>query len=205
MQVLKQRYARRVLSKKNNPAQAKLWPEEPQHVWQRRSAGIKGHVAGDAFRSFPLRGSVVSETDLHDRADCAGLPLHSPMQLALGSYAHLSQPDRDGSPRPFSSHRVRFVTPGRATLTQISNSSLPPNLSRDRNALASEGDRGRASDDVFCSVNSARGLSSRATRFGSMSPAQLSLRRVRPGAGQANQELQPGRYPPLFQCDCFPR
>ncbi len=37
MQVLKQRYARRVLgSKKRNPEQGELWAEQPQHVWQRR-------------------------------------------------------------------------------------------------------------------------------------------------------------------------
>src|SRR5579864_6670217 len=36
MQVLKQRYARRVLAKKKNRAQAKLWPDEPLHVWLRR-------------------------------------------------------------------------------------------------------------------------------------------------------------------------
>ena len=37
---------------------------------------------------------------------------------------------------------------------------------------------GLSSDDFFCSVNSARGLSSRAARIGSMSPAKLSLSMV---------------------------
>jgi putative transposase len=37
MQVLKQRYARRVLSKpRRNSAQGQLWLDPPQHVWQRR-------------------------------------------------------------------------------------------------------------------------------------------------------------------------
>jgi putative transposase len=35
MQVLKQRFARRVLARKKS-AQGKLWSEEAQHVWQRR-------------------------------------------------------------------------------------------------------------------------------------------------------------------------
>jgi putative transposase len=37
MQVLKQRYARRLLRKKRRKTgQGELWPEEGQHVWQRR-------------------------------------------------------------------------------------------------------------------------------------------------------------------------
>ena len=37
MQVVKQRYAQRVLRKRmRNPAQAELWPEEARRVWQRR-------------------------------------------------------------------------------------------------------------------------------------------------------------------------
>src|ERR1700677_1312466 len=36
MRVLKQRYARRVLARKKtrNPTKGRLWPDEPQHVWQ---------------------------------------------------------------------------------------------------------------------------------------------------------------------------
>jgi putative transposase len=37
MQVLKQRYARRLVRKKRRKTgQGELWPEEEQHVWQRR-------------------------------------------------------------------------------------------------------------------------------------------------------------------------
>ena len=37
MQVVKQRFARRVLPKKKRSArQAELWPDQKQHVWQRR-------------------------------------------------------------------------------------------------------------------------------------------------------------------------
>ena len=69
MQVLKQRYARRVLSKKNNPAQAKLWPEEPQHVWQRRFYDF--HVFSERKRveklrymhRNPVKGGLVQEPE----------------------------------------------------------------------------------------------------------------------------------------------
>ena len=37
MQVVKQRYAQRVLRKRRrDPAQPELWPEDGRHVWQRR-------------------------------------------------------------------------------------------------------------------------------------------------------------------------
>jgi putative transposase len=55
MQVLKQRYARRVLAKKKtrNPAQGKLWPDEPRHVWQRRFYDF--HVWSERKRVEKLR------------------------------------------------------------------------------------------------------------------------------------------------------
>jgi putative transposase len=53
MQVLKQRYARRVLGKKRNTAQGKLWPDEPQHVWQRRFYDF--HVWSERKRVEKLR------------------------------------------------------------------------------------------------------------------------------------------------------
>jgi putative transposase len=44
MQVLKQRYARRILARKKtrNPAQGKLWPGKPPHVWQHRFYDFHG-------------------------------------------------------------------------------------------------------------------------------------------------------------------
>ena len=69
MQVLKQRYAPQVLSKKNNPAQAKLWLEEPQHVWQRRFYDF--HVFSERKRAEklrymhrnPVKGGLVQEPE----------------------------------------------------------------------------------------------------------------------------------------------
>lgn len=53
MQVLKQRYARRILAKKRNAAQGKLWPGEPQHVWQHRFYDF--HVRSERKRVEKLR------------------------------------------------------------------------------------------------------------------------------------------------------
>jgi putative transposase len=53
MQVLKQRYARRVLAKKRNAAQGTLWPHEPEHVWQRRFYDF--HVWSERKRVEKLR------------------------------------------------------------------------------------------------------------------------------------------------------
>ena len=52
MQVLKQRYARRILAKKRN-AQGKLCPDEPQHVWQHRFYDF--HVWSERKRVEKLR------------------------------------------------------------------------------------------------------------------------------------------------------
>jgi putative transposase len=55
MQVLKQRYARQILAKKRtrDPAQSKLWPDEPQHVWQHRFYDF--HVWSERKRVEKLR------------------------------------------------------------------------------------------------------------------------------------------------------
>jgi putative transposase len=53
MQVLKQRYARRVLAEKRRPAQGKLWSAETQHVWQRRFYDF--HVWSERKRVEKLR------------------------------------------------------------------------------------------------------------------------------------------------------
>jgi putative transposase len=53
MQVLKQRYARRVLAKKRNAAPGSLWPDEPQHVWQHRFYDF--HVWSERKRVEKLR------------------------------------------------------------------------------------------------------------------------------------------------------
>jgi putative transposase len=55
MQVLKQRFARRVLAKKKtrNAAQGKFWPDEPQHIWQRRFYDF--HVWSERKRVEKLR------------------------------------------------------------------------------------------------------------------------------------------------------
>jgi len=53
MQVIKQRYARRLLARKRNTAQGWLWPDEPQHVWQRRFYDL--HVWSERKRVEKLR------------------------------------------------------------------------------------------------------------------------------------------------------
>jgi putative transposase len=53
MQVLKQRFARKVLAKKKKSAQGNLWPEEAQHVWQRRFYDF--HVWSERKRVEKLR------------------------------------------------------------------------------------------------------------------------------------------------------
>jgi len=54
MQVMKQRYARRVLgSKRKTPEQGELWAEEAQHVWQRRFYDF--HVWSERKRVEKLR------------------------------------------------------------------------------------------------------------------------------------------------------
>ena len=54
MQVVKQRFARRVLNRKrHNPLQAALWPEPPQHVWQKRFYDF--HVWSERKRVEKLR------------------------------------------------------------------------------------------------------------------------------------------------------
>jgi putative transposase len=54
MQVLKQRFARRVLNRKRrNPRQPTLWPEPPQHVWQKRFYDF--HVWSERKRVEKLR------------------------------------------------------------------------------------------------------------------------------------------------------
>ena len=53
MQVLKQRFARKVLAKRKESAQSKLWPEEAQHVWQRRFYDF--HVWSERKRVEKLR------------------------------------------------------------------------------------------------------------------------------------------------------
>jgi putative transposase len=53
MQVLKQRFAQRVLARKKNTAQGTLWPEEPQRVWQRRFYDF--HVWSERKRVEKLR------------------------------------------------------------------------------------------------------------------------------------------------------
>src|SRR5271169_2016312 len=53
MQVLKQRYARRVLDKKRHNAQGTLWPDELRHVWQHRFYDF--HVWSERKRVEKLR------------------------------------------------------------------------------------------------------------------------------------------------------
>ena len=54
MQVVKQRFARRVLNRKrHNPLQAALWPEPPQHLWQKRFYDF--HVWSERKRVEKLR------------------------------------------------------------------------------------------------------------------------------------------------------
>jgi putative transposase len=52
-QVLKQRYARRVLAKKGKASQRTLWPDGPLHVWQRRFYDF--HVGSERKRVEKLR------------------------------------------------------------------------------------------------------------------------------------------------------
>jgi putative transposase len=54
MQVMKQRFARRILNRKRrNPGQAALWPGPPQHVWQKRFYDF--HVWSERKRVEKLR------------------------------------------------------------------------------------------------------------------------------------------------------
>jgi putative transposase len=54
MQVVKQRFARRVLNRqRRNARQAELWPEPPQHVWQKRFYDF--HVWSERKRVEKLR------------------------------------------------------------------------------------------------------------------------------------------------------
>jgi putative transposase len=54
MQVVKQRFARRILNRKQrNPRQASLWPEAAQHVWQKRFYDF--HVWSERKRVEKLR------------------------------------------------------------------------------------------------------------------------------------------------------
>ena len=54
MQVVKQRFARRVLNRQRRDArQAELWPEPPQHVWQKRFYDF--HVWSERKRVEKLR------------------------------------------------------------------------------------------------------------------------------------------------------
>jgi putative transposase len=77
MQVVKQRFARRVLNRqRRNARQAELWPEPPQHVWQKRFYDF--HVWSERKRVEKLRY-------MHRNPVKAGLVLE-PEQWPWSSY-----------------------------------------------------------------------------------------------------------------------
>ena len=77
MQVLKQRYARRVLGeKKRNPAQTTFWPESPERVWQRRFYD---------FNVWSRRKRIEKLRYMHDNPVKDGL-VQEPEQWAWSSY-----------------------------------------------------------------------------------------------------------------------
>jgi putative transposase len=85
MQVLKQRYARRVLAKKTrNATQAELWPDQPEHVWQRRFYDF--HVWSERRRVEKLRY-------MHRNPVKDGL-VEAPEQWAWSSFRHYAYGER---------------------------------------------------------------------------------------------------------------